>query len=149
MMDNGTEADIAAITQNIDEAEVVCLYFPVLGKTLLIDNRATPFVGPMVRVVPMAESSQDRLRSLRRLRPELPRPGWLTFIPWQRRVDSLERLGVWDHVTSRLDEHTDAAYYRSLAESCLGELQSLERQEFACAIAGRDYRTLWPRPTHA
>jgi hypothetical protein len=149
MMDNGADADLAAITQNIDEADVICVYFPMLGKTLLIDNRCSQHAEPMIRVVPMAEDAHDRLRSLRRLRPELPRPGSLTFIPWHRRIDSLLQLGVWEHVLRRIDAYDEARHYRAVAACCLAELRDLERREVADAIAGPEYRTLWPRVSPA
>ena len=143
MMDNGVEVDLDAITKNIDEAEVVSLYFPVLGKSLLIDNRASEHVGPMVRVVPMTENSAERLRSLRRLRPQLPRPKSLTLIPWTRRVDSLTGLGVWEHILVRFDTHAGGDSYRAEAERCLVTLRALERSELHRAITGEQYRTLW------
>jgi hypothetical protein len=143
MMDNGVEVDLDAITKNIDEAEVVSLYFPVLGKSLLIDNRASEYVGPMVRVVPMTENSAERLRSLRRLRPELPRPNSLTLIPWTRRVESLTGLGVWEHILARLAIHAGCEVYRAEAERCLVTLRALERGELQRAITGENYKTLW------
>ncbi|MBM3138767.1 MAG: hypothetical protein FJZ92_00805 [Chloroflexi bacterium] len=145
MLDNGVETDLHAITQNIDEAEVVSLYFPALGKTLLIDNRASEHVGPMVRIVPMADSSAERLRSVRRMRPELPRPTSLTLIPWTRRVDSLCVLGVWEHITARLHVHADAPTYLAEASRCLAALRRLETREIRSAITGNEYRTIWRR----
>ena len=145
MMDNGVEGDLATITTNIDEAEVVCLYFPVLRKTLLIYNRWSDHVGPMVRIVPMADDSAERLRSLRRLRPELPRPNSLTLIPWTRRIDSLTSLGLWEHIARRFDDHRDAAEYRAEAGRCLQRLYAMEQRELRCAITGERYHALWQR----
>jgi hypothetical protein len=129
MLDNGVETDLDTITRNIDEADVVSLYFPAFGKTLLIDNRASEHVGPMVRVVPIADSSAERLRSVRRLRPELPRPTSLTLIPWTRRVDSLCALGVWEHIVQRFDVHADADIHLAEAHRCLDALRRLERRQ--------------------
>lgn len=145
MLDNGVETDLDVIRANVDEAEVVSLYFPSLGKTLLIDNRASQHVGPMVRLLPMASSSADRLRSIRRLRPELPRPSSVTWIPWTRRVVSLCTLGVWDGIMRRFDQHTDADAPRDAALACLETLRRLELNERRCAITGDRYRTLWSR----
>jgi hypothetical protein len=145
MMDNGVEADIDAITRNVDEAEVVTFYFPILGKTLLIDTRWSEHVGPMVRIVPMADSSAERLRSLRRLRPELPRPTSLTFIPWNRSVASLTGLGVWEHITRRFADHRDAARYGETAGACLARLRALEARELRSAVTGERYHTIWTR----
>jgi hypothetical protein len=145
MLDNGVETDLGVIMENLDEAEVVSLYFPALGKTLLIDNRTTAYVGPMVRLLPMASSSADRLRSIRRLRPELPRPGSMTWIPWTRRVDSLCALGVWARIIARFDAHDDPGTPAAAASEALLTLRRLERHELRCAITGDRYRTLWRR----
>jgi hypothetical protein len=145
MMDNGVEADIDAITRNVDEAEVVTFYFPILGKTLLIDTRSSEHAGPMVRVVPMAGDSTERLRSLRRLRPEFPRPNSLTLIPWNRSIDSLTSLGVWEHVARRLVDHGDGEQYCTAARRCLERLSTLEAAELRSAITGERYHTIWAR----
>ncbi|MDA1062349.1 MAG: hypothetical protein O2895_05520, partial [Chloroflexi bacterium] len=109
MLDSGFELDIEAVRENIAEAEVVTLYFPLLRKTLLVDTRTTERLGPMVRVVPMASSTADRFESLQRLRPELPKPESITMIPWGRPVASLRAAGVWDRLLARLSESGDAA----------------------------------------
>ena len=145
MLDNGVETDLDVIMENLDEAEVVSLYFPALGKTMLIDNRTTAYVGPMVRLLPMASSSGERLRSIRRLRPELPRPGSMTWIPWTRRVDSLCALGVWARIIARFDAYDDPSTPGAAASDCLSTLRRLERNELLCAITGDHYRTLWRR----
>ncbi len=102
MIDGGYHIDIEAVTQNIDEAAVVSVHFPMLRQTLLIDTRCGPSEGPQVCVVTMVDSSSERYESLRRLRPELPRPESLTMIPWPRSVGALETTGVWERVTARL-----------------------------------------------
>ena len=96
MLDGGFELDIDAVRENIAEAEVVTLYFPLLRKTLLVDTRSNEVVGPFVRLVPMASNSGERFESLRRLRPQLPRADSITMIPWGRRVATLEDAGIWD-----------------------------------------------------
>ena len=145
MLDGGFELDIDAVRENIAEAEVVTLYFPLLRKTLLVDTRSNEVVGPFVRLVPMASNSGERFESLRRLRPQLPRADSITMIPWGRRVAALEDAGIWDRLLARLSEGGDA---RALARArdCLDELRSLERQEFGNAIRGAQYETVWRNP---
>lgn len=145
MLDGGFELDIAAVRENIAEAEVVTLYFPFLRKTLLVDTRSTERLGPLVRVVPMARSTADRFDSLQRLRPELSRPESITMIPWGRRVASLQAAGVWDCLLARLSESGDSAALAA-AHACLGELRGLEHREQGDAIRGEHYRTLWVNP---
>lgn len=138
MIDDGAELDLDAVRQNIAEAEVITFYFPLLGRTLLVDTRCDGNTGTLVRVVPMARDTGERLRSLRRLRPTLPRPDSITMIPWHMRVGSVVSSGVWDCVLGRVDDHP-------AAEACLDHLRTLERSERLDAILGRRYESLWTR----
>lgn len=144
MIDGGYGIDIEAVTQNIDEAAVVSLHFPMLRRTLLIDTRCGPNEGPLVCVVTMVNNSSERFDSLRRLRPELPRPESLTMIPWPHSVGQLETTGVWERVTARLQECGGAEVLID-ARRCLRELRSLELNELRHAITGSQYRTVWGR----
>lgn len=138
MIDDGVELDFEAVCQNIAEAEVINLYFPLLGRTLLVDARCAPDTGTLVRVVPMARDTGERLRSLKRLRPTLPRPESITMIPWQMRVGSVVSTGVWACLLRRIDG-------QPAAEACLEHLRMLERTEQLDAILGRRYEALWTR----
>jgi hypothetical protein len=139
MIDGGLDLDLDAVRQNIVEAEVVCFYFPILNRTLLVDTRRSDLVGTFVKIVPMAQGAADRLRSLRRLRPQLPRPASLTMIPWDCRVQSLVSLGVWPLIAARLDAPQEA-------EACLAELCRHEQVELRRIIRGQNCQTLWVRP---
>lgn len=149
MLDGGYEVELEAVTDNIDEAEVVSLYFPLLRKTLLIDTRASATSGPLVCVVDMVSTSQERMRALRRMRPQFARPDSITMIPWLRRVESLRDLGVWEHLERRLQATTGTAATRDTAlreaAACLDELCAYQRREFRRAITGEQYQTLWGR----
>ena len=138
MIDGGSDLDLEAVIQNIQEAEVVCIYFPAFGQTLLMDTRTAQNVRPMMAVVPMVRTASDRIRSIRRLRPQLPRPESITMIPWNRRVASLVDCGLWCEFLARLED--DAS-----AEECLHRLRKMELDEFRDAIVGNAYQTLWSR----
>jgi hypothetical protein len=144
MLDGGYEIELEAVTTNIQEAEVVSLYFPLLRKTLLIDTRSGASAGPLVCVVDMVNTSEERMRALRRMRPQFARPGSITLIPWLQRVDSLCSLGVWEHLVRRLESAGGAAAVGHAA-GCLDELRAYERREFRRAITGEQYQTLWGR----
>ena len=142
MIDGGSELDLDAVIQNIREAEVICVYFPAFNQTLLVDARTAYNVTPMMTVVPMVRSASDRIRSLRRLRPQLPRPESITMIPWGRRVASLVDCGLWEQLLVRLDgmDEPDAC-----AEDCMRRLRAMELAEFRDAIVGRSYQSIWSR----
>ena len=119
-MDSDFSMDLAEVNRNLDAADVVSLYFPLLRKTLLIDIRRSELDPPMIRVVPMATTPEERFRSLHQMRPRFPRPESITIIPWPKYVGSLTRLGVWDHIVSRFAETGDPDLVRR-CEACLQE----------------------------
>lgn len=138
MIDGGIDIDLEAVLQNVAEADVITFYFTTLRRTLLIDTRCNASTGCMVKVVPIAKDGADRLRSLRRLRPQFPRPDSITWIPWDARVESLVHLGVWECLLARID-------CPEAAERCLQALRLVEQAEHRAAIMGEDYQTLWSR----
>lgn len=148
MFDGGFDVDLEIVNRNIDEAEVVTVYFPLLQKTLVIDTRtqsggSSDAMDPLVCVAQMVGSSAERFAWLERVRPGFARPGSITMIPWLRRVGSLQDTGVWAHVVTRIDGSSPHA--ATEAARCLRQLQALEREEFRFALTGMHYRTLWGR----
>ena len=141
-MDGEFVLDIEDVIESVESAEVMSLFFPTFGKAVVIDTRSTDTQGPMVRIMPMVASPQERLRSLRRLRPGFPRVRGLTVVPWPRYVDSLVTLGVWDRVVQRFAE---AGQDGSVAEceGVLRELRMLEKAELSAVVQGDNYHTLW------
>ena len=99
----------------------------------------------MVCVVEMVNSTQERVRSLRRMRPRFSRPDSITMIPWLRRIDTLCATGVWGHVERRLLS-TGGAPAIDAGRACLDELRAFELREFRRAVTGERYQTLWGRP---
>ena len=134
--------DIRDVIQNIERAEVMSVFFPTFRRALIVDTRYKDDVGPFVRLMPMARSPQDRMRSIRRIRPEFPRPTNLTLVPWQRYVASLISSGVWDKIIARLEESGDERVLIACDE-VLEELRQLESAELTAAITGNNYHTLW------
>lgn len=144
MLDSGIELDLERVAQNIEEADVITIYFPLLGKTLILDTRRNEHAGPMITLVPIAQDSLDRYRSFHRLRPDFPRPQSISMIPWTHRVESLCRLGVWSRFVSRVEAIApDPCAFTEMADNCLGELRGLEVRELLRAVSGEQYQTLW------
>ena len=141
-MDDDFVLDIDDIRKNIDAAEIMSLFFPTFRKAVVIDTRSNTTDGPMIRLMPMAASPQERLRSIRRLRAGFPRVHSLTLIPWPRYVDSLVSLGIWDRIVKRFRDagQTEAV---ETCESVLSELRQLEKEEFAAVVRGENYHTIW------
>ena len=134
--------EIDEVLRNVQEAEVMSIFFPSFRRALIIDTRYNADDGPMVRLMPIASSPQDRVRSIRKLRPGFPRLQNLTLIPWQRYVDSLVNLGVWEKIVKRIEESGDKKAMQA-CDAALTELLRLERQELVAAISGDNYQTIW------
>ena len=142
MTDDDFGNDLDEIARNIDDAEVISIFFPTLRRSVVIDTRTNEHDGAMVRLMPMVASPQERLRSLRRLRPSFPRVQNLALIPWLRYVESLLKLGVWPRVVSRLESAGQDAAAAECGE-ILKELQAVEKAEMASAVRGENYHTIW------
>lgn len=143
-MDSDFVIDLPEILKNIQSAEVISLYFPLFRKVLLADFRHDDMEGPMVRVAPMVDSVDERIRALRRMRPRFGKPESVTLIPWPKYVDSVERLGVLQALVQRvvlLGYLDRAADFRT----CMDELRAAEQRELLAAIKGEYYETLWQR----
>ena len=141
-MDDDFEVDLDEVKTNIAEAEVISLFFPMLRSALVIDTRRNETDGPMLRIMPMAASPQERLRSIRRLRPGFPRLQSLTLIPWSRYVNSLVEIGIWDMLVKRFK---DSSQEKAIAdcERILEDLRRLEKAELSSVVLGENYHTIW------
>ena len=100
LMDDEFVFSLEEVITNIDTSQVMSLFFPAFRKAVVIDTRSNDEEGAMVRILPMAASPQERLRTIRRLRPKFPRLRTLTLIPWPRYVESLVSMGVWDRIVA-------------------------------------------------
>jgi hypothetical protein len=144
-LDSDYRIDVSEVNRNLDLADVVALYFPMLRKTLLMDLRCNEIDGPMIRVVPMANTPEERFQSLLKMRPRFGRPESITIIPWPKYVGTIADLGIWDRIVRRYADTGSAATVRE-CEKCFSELQKLEREEIHRAITGENYETMWGQP---
>jgi hypothetical protein len=144
-MDNVFDTFNERIIEAIRTGEVICIFFPRLGKTLIVDLRMTEQEPPAIILDDMVGSPRERLESLQRLRPRLPLPDELRLAPWLGFVRSLYDSGVYDALVARCDETGDA----SLARRCQDAVQALEKVErdlVRSLIRGEATRTIWQRP---
>jgi hypothetical protein len=144
-MDSDFRFDVAEVNRSIDAAEVIALYFPLLRKTLLMDFRTNDVDTSMIRVVPMANTPEERFQSLLKMRPRFGRPESITIIPWVKYAHSLVDMGIWEHVVRRFADTGSAPAVRD-CEKCYNELERLERREIRRALTGENYETLWGKP---
>ena len=143
IMDNEYQLDYDAILKTVREAEVVAFRFVTVPMRLLVDNRFTEVDPPLVKLVPKANSVEERFKSLKVLRPRFKLPNRISAIWWPRYVDALSNAGVWSALTQRIVD----SGFPAVAGECdelLRELRRMERIEIVNAIGGEGYRTLWP-----
>ena len=132
----------AEVAESLDTAEVVALYFPLLRRTLIVDARHSDIDPPLIKIVEMVSTPEERFRSVRRLRPRFPRPESIIIIPWPKYVESLVSLGLWQHLIARFVDinFPDAARE---CEAAYDELLALEKEEISRALTGENYKSLW------
>jgi len=137
--------DLDEVFHIIDVAEVIVMRFHLIEPRLLVDFRTKPGVLPFMRVVPRAQSVEDRFRSIKRLRPQFPFPDKVMSVHWPRSIPVLLASGVWQRLVDRISALGDD----ETTETCgriIDELIASERGEVAGAIRGADhYQTLWER----
>lgn len=145
-MDFGYGDGVDGVFRFIENADVLAVFFPKFGQSIVVDVRPKEGEPPLVRVVPMARSIADRLRTIKRMRPALPRPQDIVAVPWVGYVGALKSSGLWAKIVSRIE---DTGFPEALeaAEKSFDELIRMERRELAQLIMGEQYETLWARPT--
>ena len=141
-MEGDFELDVNAILIDISEAEVVSIFFPMFRKSLVVDLRSTEHSGPIVKIMPMVASPQERLRAIRRLRPGFPRRHSLSVIGWPRYVESLETLGIWQQMIDQLGTAGHPSPGENMSQ-VFEELRRLEKAELARVVMGQNYHTIW------
>ncbi len=144
-MDNAFELYHDRIIEAIEQGDVVCLFFPRLGKTLILDPRSTDDIPPAIFIENMVSTPRERLESLRRLRPEFPLPEEMRLAPWFGFVGSLDDAGVTKALLRRCNEAGDLRMVRACT-AALRELRQIERGVLRAIIRGESSRTLWQRP---
>jgi hypothetical protein len=128
----------------ITEADVISIFFPLLRRALVIDLRGAPEAPPVVRVLGQANSMEERISSIERLRPGMGKIRSILGVPWLKSVRSLEEVGITDRLTERL---TGVGMHQTESvpalRDAINQLWKIERLAFAGLIRGEGYRTLW------
>jgi hypothetical protein len=145
-MDNAYNISSGKIIRALAEAEVMSIFFPRVGKALIVDTRHDADHGPVVLIDDMVGSAQERLRSVQRLRPEFTEIAQLTLAPWLGSIRAFAEQGIFDAITERframgfLDAADDAV-------RAFRELRRQERRVMLDLISGETQttRTLWVR----
>jgi len=145
-MDNAYNISSGKIIRALAEAEVMSIFFPRVGKALIVDTRHDADHGPVVLIDDMVGSAEERLQSVRRLRPEFTEIAQLTLAPWLGSTRAFAEQGIFDAIVERFRAmgFLDAA---NGAMRAFRELRRQERRVMLDLIAGeaQTTRTLWVR----
>ena len=146
-MDGQFSLNIDAVFRDIDKAETFSIALPTIKRALVIDLRLSSDrsgeQSPFVRVMPMARSAAERLRTLRRLRPSLPRAAEILVVPWPSFVDGLVRAGIWERLEQRVAS-TGSELGATALEKAFEDLRSAESRELGALLRGDQYAVVWP-----
>jgi len=147
-MDNAYNISSAKIISALAEAEVMSIFFPRVGKALIVDTRHNTAHGPVVLIDEMVSSADERLQSVRRLRPEFTEIAQLTLAPWMGSTRAFAEQGILDAIVARFH----AMGFHDAADEVKAVFQRLRRHETQVTrdLVGGDAkttRTLWTRNT--
>lgn len=143
-MDKPFELFHTRIIEAIQTAEVMSLFFPRFGKTLMLDLRHTVEIPPWVSIDDMVSSPQERLVRFEQMRPHLPLPDELRIAAWVGSVESLKDAGIVDAMLERCSETGDVGIVEQCREAIVS-LDTHERQHLKAMIRGEMSRTIWQR----
>lgn len=145
-MDNAYNISSGKIIRALAEAEVMSIFFPRVGKALIVDTRHDADRGPVVLMDDMVGSAEERLQSVRRLRPEFTEIAQLTLAPWLGSTRAFAEQGILEAIIRRFQ----ALGFHGEADDVTRAFNALRRQERRMTldlIAGeaQTTRTLWAR----
>lgn len=137
--------DMDEVGRVIDTADVLVIRFAILDKRLLIDARTSDEEGPLIAVVPKANSVEERFKSLKRMRPRFRLPDKIMSFIWPRQLETFRSSGLWDRIEARMVSLGG----EEMLGRCQQVFQELAREERAEVIAairgGETYQSLWER----
>jgi 3-polyprenyl-4-hydroxybenzoate decarboxylase len=94
----------------------------------------------------MVSTPQERIRSLKQLRPNFPEIEKMIIIPWFRYVDTLITSGIWNALIERT---TDVTLKDNDIDSAIiiTKLKKIENTHLSEAIMGHKFQTIWKNTT--
>ena len=143
-MDNAFDLGSERLIRAIGSVEVLNLFFPWLGHSLIMDTRHSVQAPPAILLEPMVGSAEARLRSFAHLRPQFPLPDKLAVAPWLGSVRAFAEAGVYGAIVERLLALGYPELERDAARA-LRQLVRLERAALRGIIAGETSTALWER----
>jgi hypothetical protein len=144
LAENGIQADLEAIEDLLQRADVLAVGFTTFSPRLLVDFRTSGDTGPLVTIVEPVTSIQERYRWLGRHRGMFGAPEAFSFFTWPQTVRTLVDRDVLSTARTRISDSSPAA--TDQLDDAVASLLATERDAIRAAVRGEDpWRTLWPR----
>jgi hypothetical protein len=131
----------------MESADVLTIFFPLLRKALVVDTRRSSTHGPTAVLVPVVSSTSERVGLIQRERPELGPVQAILSIPWIKSVETFREGEVFERTIACLARagvpEADAR------RTCLAAVAELRAAEYATKVAlvrGENCDTVWPIP---
>jgi hypothetical protein len=142
--DNGIDADLDAIREVIDRADVLTIAFTPFAERLLVDTRSNATDGPACVIVDPVGTVQERYQWLGRHRGSLGAPEAFSFVVWPKSVRNLIERQVLRPLRERLAATSPEA--ADMLDHQLARLAIMEQQMTRMAVRGEGpWKSLWVR----
>ena len=93
---------ITQVLSTIDEADVLTIFFPNLSKELVVDTRASKQTDALIRILNQANTMEERMRAVEKMRPRLGPVKSIAGIPWTKSIRTLQETDVLGRLERRL-----------------------------------------------
>ena len=132
------------VEQTILSSDVVSIFFPFLGKSLIIDSRTNETHGPIILLTNIVKTPEERIASMRQMRPSFHKIEEIILIPWVRYIKTLQSSGIWEKIVDKMHGlgHEKAT---TNAVQILGALEKLERDYLTAVVTGPYWETAWEK----
>ena len=141
-MEVGYGEEINEVFKYIKNSDVITVFFPKLGRSLVMDLRTTSDLGPMIKIMPMTNSISERIETLKNLRPTFPKAKEIVVVPWVGYVQVLKSSGLWNHL---LDEIVKLKNQTAINDAIKAykELVFIQEEDLHEMLFGDKYETIW------
>ena len=137
---------ISQVISTINDAEVMTIFFPHLGRSLVVDTRRSVEDGPLFRLMNQVNSMEERMGSIEKMRPTLGKIHSIHGIPWTKSLRTMRDNDVLATIIGRLTSNgMPLATAERQVMDAFRTLLSVEHAQWVDLINGESpvYKTLW------
>ena len=132
------------VKETILESDVVSIFFPFLGKSVIIDSRTNNTEGPILLLTDMVKTPKERVDSLKQIRPSFQTINEIVLIPWVRYVSTLKSSGIWEGILDKMFKLGQEKPHADV-DQIMYVLENLERIYLIEVMTGPAWETIWTK----